>query len=72
MDDLFEFGFEAADFDFEKEGGEGGDDGAKGGLKGKEYDKMFKLEIDCLSEEDQMKVFEEMVKRGYECRVLIL
>lgn len=33
---------------------------------------LFKLEIDCAGEEDQQKLFDELTKRGYECRVLTL
>lgn len=32
----------------------------------------FKIEIECISENDQEKLFNELTKKGYKCRVLTL
>lgn len=67
QDLLIEWGFDATVFgvgDEDSGGGSGGD--------GLQLTEVFKIEIDCGSESAQEEIYNEMIERGYKCRLLTL
>nr|DAW61527.1 MAG TPA: hypothetical protein [Caudoviricetes sp.] len=63
--DLEELGIEVEDADLSKESLEKKD-------LSNEMDLMYVLEVNCVSEKEQEQLYDELIKKGYKCRVLTL